>query len=155
VLNEIMAKLNQNDKLIGGGAIVVAVGWILGLVLGNRTEGVAGLYQVSLNYFNWGTAGLCAGLALTAAVAAVVILYLKFAPNVKIAWPMPIAQILLGVSVATVALAALTVLFQLTNGLSGAPVLMFVADIVFVGGGAAMAYGAYTEYAASSKTPAA
>lgn len=146
MLNDILAKLNQNEKLIGGGALVAVVGWVLGLVLGNRSEGIAGVYTVSINYFNWGTAGLMAGLAVTAAIVGVVVLYLKNAPNMNINWPMPIGQILLGLSVATLVLAALTVLFQLTNGLDGAPILMFVADVVFVGGAAAMAYGAYMEY---------
>jgi hypothetical protein len=148
VVNEILAKLNQNEKLIGGGGIVAVVGWILGLVLGTRSEGVAGIYSVSINYFSWGTAGLMAGLGLVAAIAGVVVLYLKIAPNMNITWPMPVVQILLGISVATLALTVLTVLFQLTNGLDGAPILMFVADVVFVGGGAAMAYGAYMEYQA-------
>lgn len=155
-MNEILAKLNQNDKLIGGGAIVVAVGWLLGLILGTRTVGgYSGLgYNipgVSVNYFSWGTAGLVAGLALTVAIAAVVVLFLKVAPNMNITWPVPVAQILLGLAVATLVFAALTVLFQLTNGLDGAPIFMFVADLIFIVGAAAMAFGAFTEYSAASK----
>ena len=33
MVNEILAKLNQNEKIIGGGAIAILVGWILGLIL--------------------------------------------------------------------------------------------------------------------------
>lgn len=154
-VNEILAKLNQNDKLIGGGAIVVAVGWLFGIILGNRTAGGYSAYGISIpgysvNYFSWGTAGLVAGLALTVAIAAVVVLFLKVAPNMNITWPVPVGQILLGLAVAALAFAALTVLFQLTNGLDGAPILMFIADLIFVGGAAAMAFGAFTEY--SKKT---
>jgi MFS family permease len=147
VLNEILAKLNQNEKLIGVGSIGVALGWILGQILGNRSECVYG-YCVSANYFSWGSAGLFAILALLIAIAAVVVLYLKLS-EAKITWPMPVAQILLGITVAALACAALAVLMQVTNGLSGAPVLVYLADAVLVGAAAVAAYGAYMQWTAS------
>ena len=154
MLNEILAKLNQNEKLIAGGGIGVLVGWILGLVLGSHTYGAVSYLGytspgVTVNYFSWGTAGLTASLAVLAAIVGVVVLYLKSAPNMNITWPMPVVQILLGLSVAAVALAVLTVLFQLTNNLPDSPVLMYIADLVLVAGGAAMAYGGYMEFTAS------
>jgi hypothetical protein len=152
-VQEILAKLNQNEKMIGGGAIGVVLGWILGLVLGSTTVGGynAGGFNipgVTINYFSWGTAGLMASLAVLAAIVGVVVLYIKMTPSIKVTWPVPVGQILLGIGVAAVACAALTVLFQVTNNLTGAPVLMYVADLVLVAGGAAMAYGAYMEWTA-------
>jgi hypothetical protein len=163
VVNEILAKLNQNEKIIGGGAIAILVGWILGLIL------------TSSGGFSWyGQSGAQGTglLAILAGVAAVVVIYLKYAPNTKITWPAPIPLILLVIA-AVAALAALGGALQaltydpfgglcsLANsyGVGGAcpskPILLYVAAVVVLAGGAAMAYGAYMEYAASSKTPAA
>jgi hypothetical protein len=36
-----------------------------------------------------------------------------------------------------------------TNGLDGAPIFMYIADVIFIGGSAAMAFGAFTEFNAS------
>jgi ABC-type Fe3+-siderophore transport system permease subunit len=164
VVNEILAKLNQNEKIIGGGAIAILVGWILGLIL-TSSGGVSWYGQSGAQ-----ASGL---LAILAGIAAVVVIYLKYAPNVKITWPAPITLILLVIAVIA-ALAALGGLLQALMydpyaGLSGAycnlassygvtcptkPITIYLAAIVVLAGGAAMAYGAYMEYSAN-KTPAA
>jgi len=155
-VNEILAKLTQNEKLMGAGAIATAVGWLLGMIIAskNACEGLdIGGYSAlcpSVNFFTWGNAGTLALLALVAAILLVVVLYLKVS-GANVSWPMPVSQILLGLGVATVGLAALTVLIQISNGLDGAPIGMWIADVVLVGGGAVAAYGAYMEYSAAAK----
>jgi amino acid transporter len=155
VLNEILAKLNQNEKMVGGGAIVVAVGWLLGLVL-TSWYGASGAQGLGF-------------VAVAAAVAAIVVIYLKYAPNMKIAWPAPITLIILVIA-AVAAIAALLGLLEAFTydpygglgaycNLAGAacptkPVTLYLAAAVVLVGGAVMAYGAYMEYS-TNKTPAA
>ena len=167
MVNEILAKLNQNEKIIGGGAIAILVGWILGLIL----TGSSGTYGGSFSWYGSSGAQGTGLIAILAGIVAVVVIYLKYAPNVKITWPAPISLILLIVA-AVAALAALAGVFQaLTydpfSGLCGLaasygvgaacptkPITIYLAAIVVLAGGAAMAYGAYMEYSAN-KTPAA
>jgi hypothetical protein len=101
------------------------------------------------SYFSAGNAGLFGILGLVFGIAAVVVLYLKVAPNVSITWPMPVHQVLLGVSAATLVCGVLVVLMQLAYGLGSAPVTMWLADVLFVGGGAVQTWFAYQEYLAS------
>ena len=166
MVNEILAKLNQNEKIIGGGAIVILVGWILGLIL----TGSGNAYGGSFSWYGQSGAQGTGLLAIVAGIAAVAVIYLKYAPNMKITWPAPIPLILL-ILAAVAVLAALAGAFQAltydpfgglcnlasTYGVScpSKPILLYVAAVVVLGGGAAMAYGAYMEYAASNKTPAA
>jgi hypothetical protein len=154
VINELWAKLSATERFIVYGGGLVIVGWLIGLILAtvNLCAGINSAFcpaSLNINYFTGGNAGAFAILGLVAGVAAVVILYLKNAPNMSIAWPMPVGQILLYVSVATLALTVLTVLFQVTRGLDGAPLMMWVADVVFVAGGALQAWGAYQGYLAN------
>jgi hypothetical protein len=145
VLQELWAKLSANEKLVAYGVPAVVVGWILGQILGSSTYGAAGIYSVTINYFGWGNAGLFAILALLAAIVVGVVLYLKVAPNMNITWPMPVGQILLGLAVVTLACGVLMTLIQVTNG-GNPPALMYVADIIVIGGGALMSWGAYQGY---------
>jgi hypothetical protein len=155
VLNEIMAKLNMNEKMIGGGAVVVLVGWILGLVL-TSSGSYAGVGSFSW-YGSSGAQGM--GLiAVVAAVAAVVVIYLKYAPNMKIAWPAPLPLILLVIAAVAAVFAALGLLQAFTYdpfsglcSLYGAacpskPILLYVAAGAVLVGGAVMVYGGYMEY---------
>jgi hypothetical protein len=103
----------------------------------------------SISWFSAGNAGLFAILGLVGAIAAVVVLYLKFAPSMNITWPMPFAQILLGIAGATLVCGVLVVLMQLSYGFNGAPVTMWIADLLFVGSGAVMAWFAYQDYLVS------
>ena len=151
MLNELWAKVSPREKFVAYGVAAVVVGWILGTILGTKSYGggtVAGytIPGVSYNYFSYGTAGLLAILALLCGIAGGVVLYLKIAPNMNITWPMPVAQILLGISVAALVCGVLTLLFQFTSALTDPPILMYLADVVLIGGGALMAWGAYQEW---------
>jgi hypothetical protein len=166
VLNEILAKLNKNEKLIGGGAIVVLVGWLLGLVLTS-----SGGYS----WYGPSNAQNLDGLSLLAAIAAVVVVYLKYAPNMKITWPLPLPQIMLGIGAVAAIAAVLGLLVAFTydpfsgvaqycglaNSLgvvaacSSKPITLYLATIVVLVGGGLMVYGGYMEYSANKTTPAA
>ena len=134
------------------GAVAVIVGWLVGLFMATTiraraaTSPATASAGATFNYFSWGNAGIFAILALVAGIVAVVVLYLKIAPNMKITWPMPVAQILLGVSVATLVLGRARVLSRSPTACPMPPILMYVADVVLVGGGALMAWGAYQEW---------
>jgi hypothetical protein len=153
VLNELWAKISARERFVVYGAVAVLVGWLVGQFIAtvNLCGGlnIAGYSCPSFSYFSAGNSGSFAILGLVAAIAAVVILYLKVAPNMNITWPMPVGQILLGVSAATLVFGVLVVLMQLSYGLSGAPVTMWIADLLFVGGGAVMAWFEYQEWMAS------
>jgi hypothetical protein len=153
VVQEIWAKVSAREKLIVYGAIAVLVGWIVGefiatVNLCGGASSILGISCPSFSYFAAGNAGSFAILGLVAAIATVVVLYLKVAPNMSITWPLPVVQIVLGLSAATLICGLLVVLMQLSYGLGDAPVTMWVADIIFIGGGALMAYAAYMEYTA-------
>jgi hypothetical protein len=147
VLNELWAKVSAFERFIVYGAAAVLVGWIVGEFVAtvNLCAGI-NIGGCSFSYWAAGNSGMFAILGLIAAIAAVVILYLKLAPNTNIAWPMPVPQILLGVCLATLAFGVLVVLMQVSYGLTGAPVTMWIADLIFVGGGALQAWGAYQGY---------
>jgi hypothetical protein len=152
VLQELWAKLSANEKLVAYGVPAVVVGWILGQVLGSSTigGGTVGGYAIpgyTINYFGWGNAGLFAILALLAAIVVGVVLYLKIAPNMNITWPLPVGQILLGAAAVAFVCGVLMTLIQVTNG-GNPPALMYVADIIVIGGGAVSAWGAYQLYLA-------
>jgi hypothetical protein len=154
VVNEIWAKVTAAERFIVFGAVAVLVGWIVGVFLatvdlcgGIKIPGIS--YSCSFSYWAAGDAGTFGFLGLLAAVAAVVVIVLKVAPNMKINWPMPVNQILLGICVATLAFGLLVVLMQLRYGLGDAPIMMWIADVIFVGGGAAMAWFSYQQYMAS------
>ena len=148
---QLWAKLSAGEKFIAYGAAAVVVGWIVGLILGsvNPCPGAGAAFCPSVNYFSWSTAGTTAILALILAVAVIVVLYLKVAPNMNITWPMPVAQVLLGVAALGGALAVITALLNVTNGLSSPPIGMYIADLLFVAGGAVMAWFAYQGFVAS------
>ena len=153
MVQEIWAKISARERLIVFGAIAVLVGWIVGEFIAtvNLCGGIniPGYSCPTLSFFSAGNSGMFAILGLIAAIAAVVIVYLKVAPNMNITWPMPVAQVLLGVSAATLVFGLLVVLMQISYGLTGAPMTMWLADLIFVGGGALQAYAAYMEFTAS------
>ena len=153
MLNELWAKVSAREKFIVYGAAAVIVGWLVGLILGsvNACAGisVAGI-SCTVNYFSWSTAGTTAILALVLAIVVIGIIYVKVAPNMaSFAWPMPVAQILLGCAGAAGALALITALLNISNGLGNPPIGMYIADLLFVAGGAVMAWFAYQEWVAS------
>jgi hypothetical protein len=149
-MNEILAKLTQNEKYMGGGGALAVLGYIVGMILGNHQTCATYAGQqicsgISVNYFTWGNAGMLAILAALAGAALVVVLYLKVS-GANVQWPVPVGQILLGLAGATLVLAALAVLMHFTNNLPDSPVLMYLADLILVGGGALAAWGAYQEW---------
>jgi len=151
VLNELWAKISPRERFVAYGAGLVLVGWLVGQFIAtvNLCPSGAGAYCAGLgsfSYFTAGNSGLFAILGLVAGIAGAVILYLKVAPNMNITWPMPVAQVLLGVSVAALVCGVLVVLMQVSYGLGGAPITMWIADLLFVGGGALMSWGAYQEW---------
>jgi hypothetical protein len=147
VLQEIWAKISARDRFVVYGAAAVLVGWIVGEFIATISPCAGtGFNCGTYSYFAAGNAGTFAILGLVLGIAAAVIVYLKVAPNMNITWPMPVAQILLGVCAATLVCGALVVLMQLSYGLGGAPVTMWIADLIFVGGGAVMAWFSYQEY---------
>jgi hypothetical protein len=156
VLNELWAKVSAREKLVVYGAALAVVGVLAGMLLASVSLcaglNVAGYVCPSINYFTWDTAGIFVWLTLIAAVASLVVVYLHAAPNMKITWPMPYPQILLGVAGATLVCAVLIVLGQLirAGGFgTNPPVFMYVADVLCVAGGALAAYAAYMDWTAS------
>jgi hypothetical protein len=151
VVQEIWAKISAKERFIVYGAVAVLVGWLVGQFIATVNLCPSGLGAYcgnlgSFSYFTAGNAGLFAILGLAGAIVAAVVLYLKVAPNMNITWPMPVAQILLGVCAFTLVCGVLVVLMQVSYGLGNAPVTMWIADVIFVGGGAAMAWFSYQEY---------
>ena len=151
MLKELWAKTSAREKLIVYGAALVAVGVIIGMILGTKSYGVSG-FSISVNYFTAGNAGMFALLALVGAVITLGVLYIHLAPNASITLPAPYSQVLMIVAGVTAACAILIVLMQLIrDGGFGPepPIFMYVADLAVIAGGALLAYTAYMEYTAS------
>jgi hypothetical protein len=157
VLQEMLAKLNPREKLIVYGGVAVALGVVVGLILGSKEACASFAGQqicsgVSVNYFTAENAGLFAILALVGAVLTLGVVYTHVAPNVNVTLPAPYAQALVALAGITAACAILVVLMQLIRaGGFGPepPIFMYVADIAVVAGGALMGYAAYMEWTAS------
>jgi len=145
---ELWAKLSANEKFEAYGVVGVVVGWILGLILGSASVCVGGYCVGTINYFNWGTAGLLGMLALALGVVLGVVLFLKISPSAGITCPVPVGQIILIVSAAALVCAALMTLIQFTNG-GSPPVLMYIADVLMIGGAAVATWFAYQTWMAS------
>jgi hypothetical protein len=160
VLNEILAKVNPREKLIGIGAIVFLVGWLVGLLLASVSYNY-GVGSVSANVFNESGGTGLGFLGVVAAVAALAVLYLKYAPNMqgKVTWPQPIPVILLVIS----AVAGLVALDLLWNNFSNSqdwgkatglgvtgfpswPITDWIAVLGVVVGAGIMCYAAYMEW---------
>jgi hypothetical protein len=139
-IREFWNKLNARERLTTWGALAVVVGWIIGLT---ASYGIGG-----------------GGLSLIGAIAVVVILYLKYAPNQTITWPAPVATIILVIS-AVVAIGALLTLLDMLRflGLVGYGFVAgaILAGIVTAAGAALMVWGAWQEYqlTAPARTPGA
>src|SRR4026209_2227696 len=88
------AKLNANEKLVGYGAIIVLIAWLVGLV---------------------GGAGF--GYGVITAIVVLVIYWLKYAPNQNINWPMPVPTLVLVITGISAVLTVLTFLPVLSLGL--------------------------------------
>lgn len=125
---QFMAKLNANEKYVIYGAIVVVVAAIVGAL------GSAG-------YLGSGSGDLAA------AVAIVVIYWLKYQPN-PINWPAPPQTIVLVIAAVSAFFAVMTVLFWFSAiGIS----LYSLAVVLNAIGCGMMAYYAWLEYQAMPK----
>jgi hypothetical protein len=127
-IQEIWTKLNPRERLSAWGALGIAVGWIIGLTA------------------SYGLGGN--SVALIGAIAVVVILYLKYAPNQTITWPAPVPTIILVIS-AIVALGALLTLLNLLSflGIAGGFFAgAILASLVTAAGAVVMVWGAWQEY---------
>lgn len=146
MINEILAKINPREKLIGIGAIVVAVAWLLGVLITDSWYGSSGSQTMGL-------------LAVIAAIVAIVVLYLKYAPGMTITWPAPLPVIMLGIAAVAGVLALIGLLQAFTYdpfagyssilgqlGVSTKPVTIYLAAGGVVVGAAIMVWGAYQDW---------
>jgi hypothetical protein len=126
-VQEVWNKFNSRERLTAIGALIVAVGWIIGL---------AGSFGLGGNT-----------IALLGAIAVLVILFLKYSPNQNITWPAPVSLINLAISgiVAVLALLGLVQWLQF-GGLGSFFGAAIIAAIVTAVGAALMTWGAWQEY---------
>ena len=123
-IQEIWNKFNPRERLSGIGAGLIILGWIVSLA----------------------SYGVGAGtVALLGAIAVLVILYLKYAPNQNITWPAPTSLLILGIS-AIVGLLVLLDLVRVLGVLSFFGATAILAIVLEVVGSAIMLWGAWQEY---------
>jgi len=121
----IWEKFNPRERLTAIGAALVILAWLVGVVARG---------------FGLGSVGLVGGIAV------LVILYLKYAPNQNITWPIPVPLLVLGIAGIVAVLAALDVLTSLRYlGLLGVGIGVLALILEAVGAGL-MAWGAWQEY---------
>jgi hypothetical protein len=123
-------KLNANERLVVIGAVIVIISFLVGIV---------GSYGFGANT-----------IALLAAIAAIVIYWLKYSPTQNVTWPMPVQTIVLGISAVAAVLSILGVLPSLS--FLGALGLYMLAAIGTVVGAVIMTWGAWQDYQAMPKT---
>ena len=128
-VQEVWSKLNSRERLTTWGALLVILGWIIGLA---------------------GSFGLGGStIALVGAIVVLAIFFLKYSPNQSITWPAPVSLIVLAISavVALLAILALLPILQLMGlggfGFFGAAI---IAAILTAIGGVVMVLGAWQEY---------
>jgi hypothetical protein len=124
-IQEFWNKLNANEKLVGYGAITVAVAFLIGLVGGS---------------FGYGSTDLIAAIVIMA------IYWLKYSPN-QIKWPAPVPTIVLVIA----GISAILALLGLLPALAFFGSLFGIAGILNAIGCGVMAYGAWKEYQAMPK----
>jgi hypothetical protein len=161
-MNDILAKLNQNEKLIGGGAALYVIGWLIGFLLASVS--FAGL--ASVNVFNESGGSGLGFIGLLGALALIAIIYVKITPTMKVNWPLPLELIVLVVA-AVVGVVALYLLWQnfdhsqsfnICRGFEGCPswpITDWIAVAGVVVGAALACYGAYMAWVAAGKPTAA
>ena len=121
---QIWDKFNPRERMTAAGAGIVIVAWLVGLVA--RGFGVG-------------------SIALIGAIAVLVILYLKYAPNQNITWPIATSLLILGIS-ALVALFAVLTLLDWLGYIGGLSMTATLSLLLYVIGAAVMAWGAWQEY---------
>ena len=123
-LQEAWNKFNPRERMTAAGAGIVILAWIVGLVA--RGFGVG-------------------SIALLGAIGVLAVLYLKYAPNQNISWPIAPSLIVLGIS-AIVALFAVITLLEWLGYASLVGIPGILSLLLYAGGGAVMAWGAWQEY---------
>jgi hypothetical protein len=128
---QFMSKLNANEKQVVYGAIIVLVAFLVGLVSG-------------YGYLSNGSGDLAA------AVAIVVIYWLKYQPN-PINWPIPPQTLVVAIAAVSALFAVLAVLGWI--GVIGTSLisLFTIAIVLNAIGCGVMAYFAWNEYQAMPK----
>jgi hypothetical protein len=127
-------KLNANERMVVTGAGVVLVGWLAGAIFGG---------------------GIGASWSFLAAIAVLVIYWLKYSPNQSINWPAPIPTIVLVIAgiAALLSLIGLLAVFSFLGGFFlGFFAGYLIAIVVNAIGAVMMALGAWREYQAMPKT---
>jgi len=124
-VQEIWNKLNPRERLTATGALIVVLGWIVGVVARGLGTGTLAL-------------GLIGGIAV------LVVLYLKYA-NPTIQWPVAVPLITLGIA-AIVAIFAVLTLIDWLGYLNALGITGLVALGLYVVGALLMAWGAWKEY---------
>lgn len=123
-LQEAWNKFNSRERMTAAGAGIVILAWIIGLVA--RGFGVG-------------------SIALIGAIAVLAVLYLKYAPNQNINWPIAPSLLVLGISAIVALFAVITLLEWLGyTSILGIPGILSL--LLYAGGGAVMALGAWQEY---------
>jgi hypothetical protein len=122
-------KLNANERIVAIGAVVVIISWLVGLT---STFGFVGVGSVQL----------------IAAIAVLVIYYLKYSPTQSITWPAPVQTIVLAIS----AIAAVLAIIGALPGLALIATLYGISLIGTLVGAVLMAWGAWQDYQAMPKT---
>lgn len=130
-IQEMWRKLNANERLVGYGAIIVLISWLVSLVGGGG---------VSYGFIT--------------AILVMVIYWLKYAPNSSVTWPLPIPTLVLVITGISAVLAVLAVLPVLSLGFFFYGGLWLIAYLGGVVGVLVMAYGAWREYQAMPKAGA-
>jgi predicted metal-binding membrane protein len=131
-VNDIMTKINANERMVGLGAIIVII---------------ASLFGIFTLYFG-------GFFGLPCAVIALVVIFLKYSPNTKIDWPIPVPLILVILGGLATLSAAFGMLFGLLELLTifafGANViwlfLHFILSAAVLVGAGMMFFGGYKEY---------
>jgi hypothetical protein len=121
-LQDIWNKFNPRERLIAIGSAVVVLAWLVSL----------------FTYFGGGLTVL----ALLAAIASLVIVYLKYAPNTNITWPAPVSLMLIVLG----AIAAIAVVIDFLRELSFLTGGEAITGIALLVGAGLMVWGAWQEY---------
>ena len=124
MLQDLWNKFNPRERISAAGAGILILAWLVGIVA--RGFGVG-------------------SIALLGAIAVLAILYLKYAPNQNIQWPIATSLLILGISALVALFALLTLLDWLgyTSLLGAAGILSL---LLYAVGAAVMVWGAWQEY---------
>jgi hypothetical protein len=130
-VNDIISKVNGNEKLVGIGSVIVIASFILGIV----------------------TFRFVGFLSLPCAVISLVVLFLKYSPDSKVEWPIPVPLILVILGGIATFSAAWGLFWSLIGGLFsliGFDVVWALIGVVLSAaillGSAMMLFGGYKEY---------